>query len=226
MPRKLPKIFKSLSADTPPPPRKQPVRKRPATPLSMAFRHLRPNWRAYIDLVRMAAAEGDDDAVTLMRHWNRLKKREQLETTPEALCQLASMKPSVLVGLVTEQAWNAGLGESTVVAALEHPRVMKAVATRAKRPDGRPDAELFLRATGSLPDKKGAAVTINNNPSSLSAAFAQQTTPEAAAEPQDAPHPAQGFRTMTSAVGSLDRLLSPKQAIPGPSVVEVESERV
>jgi hypothetical protein len=169
----------------------------------------------------MAASDGDDDMVRFVAHYDRLSKREQRDLTPEQVCDQASVKTAALVGSVTEQLWTVGLGESTVVAATQHPRVMLAVAKRAQSPDGRPDAELFLRSTGSLPDKKGAAVTINNNPASLSAAFAQAAAPADAGEPQDAPHPAQGFRSMTSAVGSLDRLLRPAAPLP---VVTIETD--
>jgi hypothetical protein len=177
------------------------------TPLTVAFRHIKPSWRNYIDYARLAAQEGDDDMIAFIKTFEALTRKEQRTLPPEQICELAHVKPSELFGAIAEQLWGTGLGESQILAAIEHPQVMGAVAKRAKRKDGRGDSELFLRATGSLPDRKGASIIVNNTPVALAAS-------KTAAVEGD------GFRSVSSKITQLDRLLGK------PALVTVDAEEI
>lgn len=135
------------------------------SPLAVAFRHLEPNWRSYIAYVDYAANDGNEDMKKIIDIFRALPQSERKKVMPETLCDLAGVRPSEVIGAVTAQVWALQSGESAMAAAILHPKVIKATgkaALNVKR--GFKDRELFLRSTGSLPDKKGTSITINNTP--------------------------------------------------------------
>src|SRR5262249_26415596 len=83
---------------------------------------------------------------------------------PEQLCDLAGITPGDLIGVISKTIWDTKSAASGIISAMAHPRVVERTALYAQRKDGYKDRELFFRATGSLPDKKGSSVVINNNP--------------------------------------------------------------
>lgn len=135
------------------------------TPLTIAFKNIRPSWRNYIDYVDIAARNGDKDMDKVLKIYLALTPKDQRVHSPEQLCELAQIPPGDLVGAVCREIWSAKSAESALVSAIAHPQVMNRMAKLAQKEENYRDRELFLRASGSLPDKKGASVapTVNVN---------------------------------------------------------------
>lgn len=146
--------------------------RRPSTPrsspLAVIFSNLPGGWRGYLNYVRSAAAEEDEDMQKILDTHRKLPLRKAAIITPEELCDLSGIRPSELLGAVCSQVWAQKSGESAITAALHHPEVIRktAQAARSLKYGGR-DRELFFRVSGSLPDRKGASVIINNNPQAI-----------------------------------------------------------
>ena len=138
------------------------------TPLVIAFRHIKPHWQNYIEYVDLAARNGDKDMEKYVKVWQGLTAKDRKAATPEQLCEMAQVKPAELVGAVCQAIWDAKSAEGSMVSAIAHPEVLKRTAASAQKAGGGRDRELFFRVTGSLPDKKGTSVIIQNNPQTLS----------------------------------------------------------
>jgi hypothetical protein len=134
------------------------------SPLSMAFRHIKPGWRNYIEYVDLAARKGDTAMIRYRACYEALAPRDKIHSWPEQLCELADVSPGELVGAVCRAIWEAKAAESSMVSSIAHPEVLMETARLAKKPDNYRDRELFFRLTGSLPDKKGASINIFNAP--------------------------------------------------------------
>lgn len=134
------------------------------TPLVIAFRHIRPSWRNYIEYVDLAARNGDKDMLRFVAVWQGLPAKDRRAVTPEQLCEMSQIKPGELVGAVCQAIWDAKSAEGSMVSAIAHPEVLKRTAASAGKQANYKDRELFFRVTGSLPDKKGTSVIIQNNP--------------------------------------------------------------
>ena len=132
------------------------------TLLAVAFRHIRPNWRGYILYVDMAARKGDAAMERFRAAYESLSLRDRAGAWPEQICDLANVEPGELYGAVCRQMWDAKAAESSMMCSIEHPEVLGAMIKFAKKPEHYHDRELFLRTTGSLPDKKGASINIFN----------------------------------------------------------------
>ena len=134
----------------------------------IAFRHIKPHWQNYIEYVDLAARNGDKEMDRYVKVWQGLTAKDRKAATPEQLCEMAQVKPSELVGAVCQAIWDAKSAEGSMVSAIAHPEVLKRTAASAQKACGGRDRELFFRVTGSLPDKKGTSVIIQNNPQTLS----------------------------------------------------------
>lgn len=132
------------------------------TPISNAFRHIEPHWRNYTDYVRAAAESGDEAMKKFMDSFNALPPRERNTAMPDQVCDLSGVAPSDLVAAVAKQLWTMKHSESVITASMNHPKVMEHTARNAGHILGYKDRELFFRVTGSLPDRKGTSVVINN----------------------------------------------------------------
>ena len=158
----------------------------------------------------MAVREGDARALPFIDAWDKLSKAEQRRKMPEDVCDLCGVRPSELGGIVSEQVLSSGMDASKILAGMEHPRVMEAVAREARKKDGYSDRALFLRATGSLP-KEGASVVVHNN---TLAVAGRQGGPggNGALEPMGRTEvSSSGFRNVSSSITKMDRLLSAAQ---------------
>lgn len=150
--------------------------KRPAKPkvspsfLSVCFRHLKPNWKSYILYADLAAKEGDKEMQRVMQAYNGLSRREQNQIIPEALCDLAGVKPRDLFAAVQTQLFDIGAQEAAVIVAVNQPRIVEKSAQLARTKAGFREREMLLKTTGFLPTPKSQApsVIINNNPQALS----------------------------------------------------------
>ena len=98
------------------------------------------------------------------KHYDSLPPRERNVVTPEKICDLSGVAPRALVGAVSGEFWAHKHGESTITASALHPKMIEHTAWAAGFLDNNKDRELFFRLTGTLPDKKGASIVINNSP--------------------------------------------------------------
>lgn len=135
------------------------------TPLSNAFRHIDPTWRNYIYYANVSAQSGNVEMQRFMQSHNALPKSEQRTILPDKLCDLAQVDPADLIAAVAKELWSQKQSESVIVASMNHPKMVQATAFWGQsQADNNRDRELFMRLTGTLPDKKGTSVVINNNP--------------------------------------------------------------
>lgn len=130
--------------------------------LSSAFRRVRPGWRNYIQYVDMAARKGNEAMQRYRAAYESLTPKDRAGAWPEQICDLANVEPGELYGAVCREMWDFKAAESSMMCSIEHPEVLNAMIGFAKKPEHYHDRELFLRATGSLPDKKGASINIFN----------------------------------------------------------------
>jgi uncharacterized protein YoaH (UPF0181 family) len=166
------------------------------TPLSHAFRHIEPTWRNYIYYANQAAQGGDPNMKKFMDSYNALPRREQQTVMPDKLCDLSGVSAGDLIAAVSKELWNHKQGESTITASVQHPKVIERTAYFAQAfVDNNKDRELFLRATGSLPDKKGAGIGININ------------FPQAPANNLPSSAGMNGFRPMDQSIIEMSKLL-------------------
>lgn len=127
-----------------------------ASTLTSAFNYLEPNWRAYIDYVRMSAEEGDKDMQRFVQIWMTLTAREKFAITPEQLCERANVQVEDLVGEVCRMLWKVQNFAAGIITALAHPKVIKKTVQEAMKKDGGVDRSNFLKGTGFLPTPKPA----------------------------------------------------------------------
>lgn len=171
---------------------------------SSANRHTRGSsgWRGYIDYIRQAAMSDDEDALAYMKAFDLMTKKKQAEVLPEEVCDLSGVQPSDFIALVAKQVWLVHNGQSQIIAAVQHPRVLEATAKSAINvKNGGRDRELFFRINGNLPDKKGNSII-----------FAPQTlVMNGEAGPRTVPP---GYLpSMEEDVVSMDRLLDSSRTV-------------
>lgn len=128
------------------------------TPLVLAFRHLKPNWRQYLAFVDLAARNGDKDCDRLLKIYEKLGPKQKREHTPEQLCDLAQVAPADLIAAVCKAIWESKSAESTMISAIAHPQLIERTVKLADKAANHKDRELFFRLSGSLPDRKGNSV--------------------------------------------------------------------
>lgn len=145
----------------------KPKLKLPPSSLASQFRHLKPNWRAYIEYAMLAAKDGDKDMEQYVATYQVLSKKELLTHTPEAVCELANIKPSELFGSVCRKLWECSSNEASMITAINHPIIIEKTAKYAAQKQGVKDREMFHKATGFLPTPKGNNIHINNSPQTL-----------------------------------------------------------
>lgn len=134
------------------------------SPLSLAFRHIRPNWRGYIQYVDLAARQGDTAMARFRDCYQALPPRDKINAWPEQVCDLANVTPGELVGAVCRQLWETKAAESSMISSIAHPELLMETIRLAKKPDNYRDRELCFSMMGSLPHKKGASINIFNTP--------------------------------------------------------------
>jgi len=138
--------------------------------MAVAFRHLKPSWRHYIDYCETAAKNGDPDADKLLRAYYKLTRREQVNHMPEQLCDLAGVKPEELFGIVATELWRTARMEANLIVAAAYPKVIERTAKLAETKNGFKDRELFHKATGFLPQPKGPSINIDASHKQLTVA--------------------------------------------------------
>lgn len=126
------------------------------TPLSSAFRYIKPTWRHYIQYVDAAARSGDGEMKKYVQVWNSLSAREKQTHFPEQLCELSGVLSYALVAAVTAQVWLGSSAESSMALAFANPTMIHATAAYGSmQPEAFKDRELFFKLSGQLPTSKG-----------------------------------------------------------------------
>lgn len=139
--------------------------KTPDTPVAIAFRNIEPTWRNYIYYVDQSARNGDEQMLKFRAAYNALPWKEKNSIMPEQLCDMCGIICADLVAAVSRELWIQKAGQTTIEAAINHPRMIQATAFYGQMlGDANRDRELFFRVTGGLPDKKGTSIVINNTP--------------------------------------------------------------
>ena len=161
-----------MTVRLPPPPLANGEGKPPAwlklrSPLSYSFRNIKP-WRDYIAYVDLAARNGDLAMARYRDTFSSLTADSQRKVLPEQICELAGVSPGELYGAVSRAMWETQGATSSMIGSIEHPKVLQKTARLAMKADHFKDREMFFAITGSLPHKKGASITIFNNPSASS----------------------------------------------------------
>lgn len=134
------------------------------TLLSAAFRYIKPTWRNYIQYVDMEARTGNESARRFVSVWRSLPVTEQRTHLPEQICELAGVSANNLVSWVSGQVWLEGSAQSAMVMAFRKSEVMEQTAAFAlQSPDNYKHAELFLKASGALPQsaRQGVSPAVN-----------------------------------------------------------------
>ncbi|HYT09018.1 MAG TPA: hypothetical protein VEL77_15340 [Rugosimonospora sp.] len=134
------------------------TRKNNDTPMVIAFRHIKPSWRNYIDFVDYCARNGDKDCDRFVKIFASLTNKQRFEHKPEQLCDMAQMTPGDLMAAVSKGMWETGSGESKMISAMSHPNLIERTVKLAHKEANFKDRELFFRLSGSLPDRKGNSV--------------------------------------------------------------------
>jgi hypothetical protein len=197
-PTQNPKPVQSRHTFTPP----KPLPEMPGTTLSIAFRNIKPNWRNYVFYADAAAKAGDENMVKFVAAYVALPPKEQKTIMPEKLCDLAGITPGDLIGAVAKEVWTQKQPESIISASMNHPLVVERTAQYAmEHADNYRDRELFLRITGTLPDKKGASIVINNSPQTANI---------------NSPAGANGYKSMDQRVLEMGKILDNPQPVAVP----------
>jgi len=79
----------------------------------------------------------------------------------EAFCVAAGVSPLTILGILTGEIVRMGAQASTIIAAVNHPRVVQKSVEMALTDDGLADRTLLAKATGFLPTPKGSQTNIN-----------------------------------------------------------------
>jgi hypothetical protein len=132
------------------------------SPLSVAFRHITPDWRRYIQYVDLAARKGDEAMARFRDCYEALTPIDKLHCWPEQICDLARVTPGELVGAVCRAIWENKAAESSMVSSIAHPELLLHTIKFAKKEENYRDRELYFTMMGSLPNRKGASINIFN----------------------------------------------------------------
>lgn len=173
--------------------------------LSAVFRFVEPTWRNYIKYVYAEAREGNADALRYLRYWESLTPAEHITHLPEQICEATFIPAWDLGGWVMRQSLKEGDGRFSMCSVFMRDRVLARSAEYAMdSPENYKHAELFLRASGALPQPRsrgpGGPVQFFNMPVASSSSVAGVTSESAAAHPS-------GLRDMDAEIVDLAKIM-------------------
>jgi hypothetical protein len=90
----------------------------------------------------------------------------------EAFCVAASVSPLTILGILTGEIVRMGAQASSIIAAVNSPRVVQKSVEMALTDDGIEDRTLLAKATGFLPSPKGSQTNIHVQTNASAAATA------------------------------------------------------
>ena len=206
---------KAALTNPPPSPAKKPAPLPKHSFLALGFRHLKPSWRVYIEYVRQAAREGDEEMRKFVDAYDSIKPKYKVQSmAPEEICDLCAVKGEDLFAAVARMTWRLGDISYSGILAQGHTRTLEKIlhygTTGAENFN---DRRLVMQLAGKLPDKQGRApmfgVVFNNRVESSADEERDLSDPSLAAR---------GFMHMDREIIDIDRILEkPDMQISGPS---------
>lgn len=144
--------------------------------LAFTIRYLPGGRDQFLELVKLAALNGDAHATAWWMVYADLPPSLRVRANFDDVCQAAGVKPSELMAGVVGHAMEAGTDAANLVAAVCHPEVLAAAAKSAVRIGGQhaaiaaEDRKQLLQARGFLPVPKGASIHVHANANATAAA--------------------------------------------------------
>jgi hypothetical protein len=133
----------------------------PPTQFSKRLRDVPGGERAVLQLLAGAA---DPDLQLVMAQYELLTAPERRAVSIDVLIAAAKVKdPHDLYGKIAAELSRQSVSTTSMIASLEAPRVMKAMARRAKGVDGHADTKLLLQTAGVAPTPKNSTTIISNS---------------------------------------------------------------
>ena len=137
----------------------------PTTLLTLTFRELvlngKKDWRHVWVFGQIAADSGATDMTAVMECYRGLKVRERATVTPEYVCDLAGVDPADFAAEVMRVLAKYSGDTSTVIAAVEHPEIVRKSIQFAKKEAGHRDRKMIFEHSGFLPQKSGGGIHVN-----------------------------------------------------------------
>ena len=115
-------------------------------------------WEKYIQFVRRAYDQGAQGIDEFLAHYDNLSSRDQMHSTPEAICEASGVPQKVLFGVIMGQLWELAYVKADMVLALNHPKIVERAVKEALKPGGFKDRENLLKAGGVVPIPKNNSV--------------------------------------------------------------------
>jgi len=125
------------------------------------------SWTQYLH-----AAESKDASAVLDAYYSITKTFASLLPI-EAFCLAANVSPLRILETITATIVRLGAQASTIIAAVNHPRVVEKSVEMALTDDGIEDRTLLAKAVGFLPTPKGSRVIVNASATANSESTAQ-----------------------------------------------------
>lgn len=98
----------------------------------------------------------------LVELWDSLTRRQRETITYEKLCVMAAVPREDFIAAVTAGVYASNLDGAQMIAALEAPNVIKAMAAQALTPEGQQERMALLRIAGVQGTETGPQTVINN----------------------------------------------------------------
>lgn len=125
-------------------------------------------WEKYIHFVRRAYEQGAQGIEEFLTCYDALPSREQMLTTPEAVCEKSGVPQKILFGVIMGQLWELAYVKADMVLALNHPKIVERAVKEALKPGGYKDRENLLKANGVVPIPKNNSVHFHKHVSAPS----------------------------------------------------------
>lgn len=92
--------------------------------------------------------------------WDSLTKYDRRRPSLEELCDAVGLCHGKLLGSVVEAAYACNMDVSNFVAAVAHPKIVKASIDRALQTNGVEDRRMQFQHSGFLPMPRGPAISV------------------------------------------------------------------
>lgn len=169
------------------------------------------------DLYYYLAASDHPDAREIIRVRNSIPRVFAKLLPVEAFCIAASVPTTRVPEMIVVAAMRMGVQASSMIAAMAHPTVVKQTVKMALTDGGVDDREMLHKATGFLPQPRGAQTQINVHTQANAASQA-----EAKAASVSAPAPESAIKRLSERL-NLIRAVQTQPALPASSARELES---
>jgi hypothetical protein len=173
---------------------------------------LATSWPLYLEMSDHA------DARKVLFAYQMLPKMVSRSLPIEAYCVKADVSPIRILEILTGMCVRMGAQASTIILAVNHPRVVQKTVDMALTDEGVEDRAMLHKASGFLPTPKGAQTTIQ-------VTQANQTTATAQAAALPAPSPERTIRALTNRFNDQPALPAPVAPEPT-TITDAEVEDV